>query len=291
MPRHIAMSNTTRINLKIAAIYTAAATGLGSAGGYYYNANIDEWREQAAEEQREETAIAELAQYLPLVRQMTQAIPNAKYPPGPVSGGGMLSFASNMTLEQALSKAEHAIQNKESFYRDDACALVSYLREVHKIATRGYEESKLSLGEIDIKAHREAAAAADEASPVCGYNGYELNLIHEDGGLRADELMKRANDELSYLALKARFANSGAPAHVMRPEDRAKIIETAISLAENPRGTVNDNCNALLALREATLDAYAAHQSGNTGKTLPEDLVSRSDHTAKSCTAFMNAVP
>jgi hypothetical protein len=291
MPGNGAMNLKIKINAKIAAIYAAAATAIAGTGGYYYNANIDEWREEAAEQNMHETARAELAEYLPLVQQMTAAMPNAKYPPGPVGGGGMLSLPSNWSMDGSFEVAELIIGNKDSIYKNHSCDLVPYLRAVHKIATDAYVQSGVSRNDVDIDLHRTAAAAPDEAAPLCGYNGYEVTIIDDDNTINADRLLKDANDEISYLALKARFANQGAPAYVMKPEDRAKTIETAISLAENPRGTVKDNCDTLIKLREVTLDAYAAHQSSNTEESLPPVPTEKSAHTAESCATYLKMMP
>jgi hypothetical protein len=149
----------TRIVMPIAALYSAIAIGTLGSGGYVANETLNEWAEEAAQQQKNEqweaaqskkltedlTKLqASIAAQLPMTTEMMKAVPNAPYPPEMMTmKGSVLIFMERTPLKSVFLKAQNIINNPVNPNEHDAystsCGIQAYLAEIHKIAIENYK--------------------------------------------------------------------------------------------------------------------------------------------------------
>ena len=151
-----------RINKPIAATYALAAALITGGGGYYYNANIDEWRREAAEQAAEDKIRAAIAAQFPLTYEMTALVPGAPYPAAPeISlGGALLNLGTRpVSMAEAFTEAQTDIASEDLDNSYRSCAILAYLRDAHRVAVNHYDAApppgRLS---VPIEQHRAIAA-------------------------------------------------------------------------------------------------------------------------------------
>ena len=151
-----------RINKPIAATYALAAALITGSGGYYYNANIDEWRREAAEQAAEEKIRAAIATQLPLTREMTALVPGASYPAAPEKGisimGAVLGTVP-VSMEEAFAEAQTDITREDLDNPYRSCAILEYLRAAHRVAVKNYYAPQAPSLSAPLEQHRAIAAA------------------------------------------------------------------------------------------------------------------------------------
>lgn len=158
---------TYRINKPLAAAYALAAALVTGGGGYYYNANIDEWRYEAAQEAAMTRISGELAKQLPLTREMTALVPNAAYPVAPETCLITMPLCLETSMFSAFNEAERFINRTEELYGPHrACAILNYLRGAHRAAVRAYTpaDGATPALTVPLAQHR---ALAEAHTPKC----------------------------------------------------------------------------------------------------------------------------